>query len=409
VRGLEDRAREVLDRRLLRDSDRPVCVAFSGGGDSLALTLIADAWARDVGRPLVILSVDHRLQPASAEWLRFCRDVAGRLGRPFRGLTWEGDKPSSGLPAAARAARHGLLAHATRQTGAHVILLGHTADDVREAAAMRDSGSTTPSPREWSPSPAWPEGRRQFLLRPLIGARRDEIRSWLAGRREAWIDDPANHDLRYARVRARAVCADASNTVTAPPPGTLAAIATERAGVIRIDRDAFRAASSEDAARLLGIAAVCAGGGDRRPAGARVGRLSAAVRGLDAVTATLAGARIEARGEQAFLFREAGEAQRGGLGDMPMGCGEKTIWDGRFEVSAKRSGVTVRRLAGRMQRLPQAQRTALRDLPAAARGALPALCDDEGRVDCAILTGDAVSLVGERLRAALGAVVREPE
>src|SRR5262249_33436515 len=62
VRGLETTAREVLDRRLLPESPRPVAVAFSGGGDSLALVLIADGWAREAGRKLVILTVDHGLQ-----------------------------------------------------------------------------------------------------------------------------------------------------------------------------------------------------------------------------------------------------------------------------------------------------------------------------------------------------------
>ncbi|MEO8812246.1 MAG: ATP-binding protein, partial [Caulobacteraceae bacterium] len=50
-------------------------VAFSGGGDSLALLLIAKAWADGAARRLVAATVDHRLQPASADWARWC---AGR-------------------------------------------------------------------------------------------------------------------------------------------------------------------------------------------------------------------------------------------------------------------------------------------------------------------------------------------
>src|SRR5213595_2653065 len=55
--------RGVLDRRLNRGHSHPIAVALSGGGDSLALALIADAWARPAGRELLILSVDHGLQP----------------------------------------------------------------------------------------------------------------------------------------------------------------------------------------------------------------------------------------------------------------------------------------------------------------------------------------------------------
>src|SRR5213079_1546584 len=125
------------------------------------------------------------------------------LGHPFRALGWSGDKPTTGLPAAARAARHALLADAAREAGARAILMGHTADDILEARLMRAEGSTTPDPREWTPSPAWPQGRGVFLLRPLLDLRRADLRRWLSARGETWIDDPANEDASYARPRAR--------------------------------------------------------------------------------------------------------------------------------------------------------------------------------------------------------------
>jgi len=207
---------EVLDRRLQPAHARPIAVALSGGGDSLALLLMADAWAKRAGRTLVVLTVDHRLKPASASWTAACAATAARLGLAFQALSWEGDKPATGLPAAARDARHRLLADAAREAGARVILVGHTADDGREAARMRETGSTTPSPREWSPSPVWPEGRGLFLLRPLLALGRADLRAWLTARGETWIDDPANADLTYARPRARQELAGRSGETPAP-------------------------------------------------------------------------------------------------------------------------------------------------------------------------------------------------
>lgn len=409
MRGLDAAATDALDRRLTRVSKQPLAVALSGGGDSVALTLMADSWAREAARELLILHVDHRLQTASRAWATACADLARRLGRPFRRLEWRGDKPAAGLPAAARAARHRLLADAARDAGAGVILMGHTADDVAEAAAMRAAGATTPSPREWAPSPAWPEGRGVFLLRPLIGVRRGSLRDWLRARGEGWIDDPANEDPRYARSRARAAGPPGCTPAPEPAASDLSAQATEAAGAITLPREAIRAAQPDDLRRLLALACVCAGGGDRRPATAGLVRLAEAVRGGGAFTATLAGARVTAEGD-VRIAREPGEAARGGLAALTLAPGVPAVWDGRFEITAA-EGARVERLAGRRRRLSAEARRRLAALPADVRGGLPVLLDAAGEVHCPLLEdipGVRVrSLVGERLRAASGLVSRE--
>lgn len=413
MRGLAEPVRAHLDRRLSRGSGRPLAVALSGGGDSLALTLIADAWAREAGREFVVLTVDHRLQAGSAAWTAACARTAARLGRPFQALAWEGEKPARGLPAAARAGRHRLLADAARQAGAVVILMGHTADDVLEARRMREAGATTPDPRVWSPSPAWPEGRGVFLLRPLLDIRRAALRDWLAAHGETWIEDPANDDLRYARPRARRNGgADEMAEPAEPAPLTLVDEARERAGCVTLRREALRQASAVDVARFVGLACVCAGGGDRRPAGGRIARLAEALQGEGPVVATLAGARVEASGDEVHIFREAGEAARGGLAPLTPEAGVAAVWDGRFEIAGGKPGLTICRLTGLAARLAHAEQQALRELPAAARGGLPAVVRGEG-ASCPLLGLDpdvqVRSLVGERLRAAAGLIGREPD
>ena len=397
MRGVE----AAFDRRLLRQSDRPLAVALSGGGDSVALTLLADAWARTAGRALLVLTVDHGLQADSGAWVEACAALAGRLGHPFRALTWTGDKPATGLPAAARAARHRLLADAARQAGARVLLMGHTADDLLEADAMRAAGATTPDPREWAPSPAWPQGRGLFVFRPLLSLRRSELRDWLGARGESWIEDPANADPRYARSRARAGLKNATPAPRGPRPALgLADMADHRPGVIAIPRAALREATEDDARRLVSLAAVCAGGGDRRPAAERIHRLADALRGAGPLVATLAGARIEADAAEVRLFRNAGEFNRGG--QRPA---FDQVWDGRFAFAA---AAEAGPLIGLASRLPADQQRLLRELPAAARGGLPALVDAEGAVTCPALTGEAHELIPDRLRAAAGLIDREP-
>src|SRR5690606_1233676 len=177
-----DRVRERLTARLEPHAPHPLALALSGGGDSIALLRLAADWARGQGRRLLALTVDHGLSPASTGWAATAGEAARCVGADWRGLSWTGPRPATGLPAAARAARHRLIADAARAAGARVILFAHTADDVAEAAAMRAAGSSTPSPRAWSPSPVWPDGRGLFVLRPLLELGRAELRRWLAER-----------------------------------------------------------------------------------------------------------------------------------------------------------------------------------------------------------------------------------
>jgi tRNA(Ile)-lysidine synthase len=407
---------QVFERRLAVRSDAPLAVAFSGGGDSLALLLATRDWGR---RRLLALTVDHGLSPASGDWTRACAETAARLGVDFRALAWTGEKPATGLPAAARAARHALLADAARQAGARVILMGHTASDLAESAAMRAEGSTVPDAREWGPSPAWPEGRGVFLLRPMLGLDRATIRDWLRARGETWIDDPANEDVRYARARARrrhslpfmgredAEGGGVGKSSQAPQFPTLAAGAAvpphEGEGVFGAILLSRRSPPA-----VLAAACLCAAGTARPPRGDRLQRLAARLATDETFTATLAGARIEAGPSQALVARDAGAL----TGRQALPPGEAIVWDGRFALTATRPGLTVQALAGHAARLPPAQRIALARLPAAVRPGLPAVLDQSGAVSCPILARDGAVgcevLALARFDAATGLVQSEP-
>jgi tRNA(Ile)-lysidine synthase len=393
----------VLDARLNAHSPAPLAVALSGGGDSRALALMAAEWASARGRRLLVLNVNHQISPQSAAWTQACAALAQRLGVSFRALAWEGDKPAQGLQAAARAARHRLLAEAARQAGAAVVLLGHTADDLREAAAMRAAGSTTPSPREWAPSPVWPEGRGVFLLRPMLGLDRADLRAWLAARGEPWIDDPSNDNMKFARARARASRPAGPVDQEAPHrqmAERAAAAMVDGAGVISLSRAGLPG-------RLIAAACLCAAGSSRPPRGERLARVQALIASRADGVATLAGARIEAQGEAVRFMRELG---RGAEPTLHLAAGRPEVWDGRFEMSADRP-VRIAMLAGRMARLEAAERRALQAIPTKARGALPAVVGAEA-VACPVLAPVAglkvKVLVRDRLLAASGAIEREP-
>lgn len=426
----------ALDHRLIARDPAPVAVALSGGGDSLALLLAAKAWADRRGRALLALSVDHRLRPQGADWARWCAVRAARLGVRHQTLVWGEGHPASGLAApglaaVARRARHRLIADAARAAGAGVILMGHTADDRAEARLMRAAGASVPSPRPWSPSPVWPEGRDLFLLRPLLALRRAATRAALIALGETWIEDPANDNPASARAQARARLAGgpldeddaASDGATA---SDLFGLVLEGArpgpaGDLTLPLAALDLGEGERedarARAILGAALLCAAGSERPPRRERIDRLLARLRTGNAFAATLAGARVTSDGARLHLVRDAADSRRGPPADIALPPGADVVWDGRFEVRAHLAGARLRPLAGRAGRLPAPWRRAVRGVRPAARAALPLIVHGDGEMACptlgAALHGHAGAkiafrpLAGARLAGALGGIVDE--
>ena len=333
----------------------------------------------------------------------------------FVGLSWDGAKPSTGLPAAAREARHRLIAEAARAAGVRVLVFGHTADDRIEADVMRAAGHRMGSLREWSPSPAWPEGRGVFLLRPLLGVRRAAIREALTKEGETWIDDPLNQDLRSPRARARLEATSAEDPLDGDDDDDLAGLAAKAsvdvAGDICIDRQALRDAPRAAARRLIGAATTCAGGRSDAPRGERLDAMTDRILGAAPFDSVLSGAKVLASGDVRFV-RDAGEAARGGLQPLTLAPGETAVWDGRFEVTAGPESITVARLAGHAASLDVAQRARLKGLPASVRPGLPVRVRADGAPVCPILAEDASIelnlLVADRFFAACGVISKEP-
>lgn len=265
---------------------------------------------------------------------------------------------------------------------------------------MRAQGSTLGRLRDWSPSPAWPEGRGLLLLRPLLDARRADLRAWLRGQDADWIDDPANADPRFARARAR-------QALEGRPPDDPREARPEAHGLLAVEDDLVRLSRDADA-RTVAAALVCAGGGDRPPRGDRLARVLARLRRGEDFTATLAGARLEAEGAVVRIAREAGEFRRRRGASTPLPADEEAVWDGRWAITAPGPGWRVGPATGRAAALPDADRARLKAVSAPARGARPVLIRDGGGAPVLAGTeGQAHALVAERLALALDRMTHE--
>ncbi|WP_047308995.1 tRNA lysidine(34) synthetase TilS [Rhodopseudomonas palustris] len=180
-----------------------IVLAVSGGPDSLALMWLVARWRKALkrGPSLSVVTVDHGLRPEAAREARAVKRLATSLDLPHRTLRWRGDKPASGIQAAARQARYRLLADAARRTGATHIMTAHTRDDQAETVLMRLSrGSGIAGLAAMSRQTARDD---IVLVRPLLDVPKARLLATLAKARIDFATDPSNADPRFARPRLR--------------------------------------------------------------------------------------------------------------------------------------------------------------------------------------------------------------
>jgi len=279
-------------------------------------------------------------------------------------LRWVGEKPTTGIPAAARQARYALLADWARTHDADRILLGHTRDDQAETVAYRiasNGGARGASGlRPLSVCPIWPEGRGVLLARPLLQTRRADLQSFLRDRDKDWIDDPSNEDQTYGRPRIRAKLAalGASKPDLIPRLAAIgdklaaeqAAIEAEALQLLEqhlefdpfgaglLDTAPLRTAPRDVRAAALSFAILAVSGEAHAPPLAAMPGLWTRLE-AKACAVTLGGARVGrlgARfGHRLLLTRDPGAAAGRGQPkpDLVLLPGATGVFDGRFEMS----------------------------------------------------------------------------
>ncbi len=179
-------------------------LAISGGPDSVALLLLARCWQSLQPPPqpfLQVLTVDHRLRPASADEAGAVVALAGRLGLAAEILPWNGEKPLSGIQAAARAARYRLLAGAARCLELAAIATAHTRDDQAETLLMRLSRGSGIDGLAAMAAVGSIDGL--IVLRPLLDVDKSRLVAALDAAVVPYARDPSNDDTAFERVRWR--------------------------------------------------------------------------------------------------------------------------------------------------------------------------------------------------------------
>ena len=168
----------------------PLVVMVSGGRDSVCMLDLA-VRARGPGA-VRALHVNYGLRDEADADERHCAELCERLGVALEVERPRRPEGSGNLQAWAREVRYAAAARLAETTGARIVT-GHTADDQVETILYRLASS--PSRRALLGM----KPRDGQLVRPLLGATREETTAYCEEHALAWRDDASNEEADYKR------------------------------------------------------------------------------------------------------------------------------------------------------------------------------------------------------------------
>ncbi len=203
-----------FDRTNIKPGDR-ICVAISGGADSVALLLTlhaANTTPREsLGVGLSAVHIHHNLrgEEANADQ-QFVEDLCIGLDIPLH--LHQADVParvvearahgdSETIEEAARNARYEFFTTLLTSGHADSVLTAHTLDDQAETVLMKLlRGAWTEGLSAIHPVVTLAKGK---VLRPFLNTRRSDIESFLKSINQPWREDSTNTDTAFTRNKVR--------------------------------------------------------------------------------------------------------------------------------------------------------------------------------------------------------------
>ena len=200
----------LFDRSNIKPGDR-ICVAISGGADSVALLLTlhaANSTPREsLGIGLSAVHVNHHLRGEESDTdQQFVEDLCISLDIPLH--LYDADIPerlaqsraaghSETIEEAARNARYDFFSTLLNSGHADSILTAHTLDDQAETVLMKLlRGAWTEGLSAIHPVVTQPKGK---ILRPFLSTRRADIEAFLNSIPQTWREDSTNTDTAFTR------------------------------------------------------------------------------------------------------------------------------------------------------------------------------------------------------------------
>ncbi|MGA7919974.1 MAG: tRNA lysidine(34) synthetase TilS [Candidatus Acidiferrales bacterium] len=200
---LEQALLQKIQRERMLPAGSRVAVAVSGGADSVALLRLLEPLRDALGIALLVTHFNHSLRGAQSEGdCEFVKDLALAHGLEIvvdcADVRAQAEREGLNLEDTARRLRYAFFDRVVLDGHASHIAVAHTADDQAEtilAHLIRGTGLT-------GLAGIYPVAG--VVVRPLLGARRGELRDYLRSIGQPWREDSTNTDIRRMRARIRA-------------------------------------------------------------------------------------------------------------------------------------------------------------------------------------------------------------
>lgn len=206
-----------FNRDNIRPGDR-LCIAVSGGADSVALLLAvhqANTAARNsLGVGLSAVHVQHGIRDAveTDADVAFVQDLCIQLDLPLHlhraDVPTRANENRETIEEAAREVRYEYFRQLIHSGHVDSVLTAHTLDDQAETVVMKllrgawTEGLSAIHPVVAVPAAA-PGQNSGRILRPLLSTRRTEVEGFLRAHGQPWRTDSTNADIAYTRNRVR--------------------------------------------------------------------------------------------------------------------------------------------------------------------------------------------------------------
>ncbi len=196
-----ERALDAVIRSAVRfERGVRVCVACSGGPDSVALAALLDRLAREDAYDVVLAHVNHGVRASADQDECVVLSVGARLGRRVVVARPQVDGDDE---AALRDARYAALADLGEAAGARAVATAHTAEDQTETVLLALFRGTGVDGLAGMP-PRRPLTERVELVRPVLRVTHAELATELRRSALPYALDPTNEQTRYRRNSLRA-------------------------------------------------------------------------------------------------------------------------------------------------------------------------------------------------------------